>query len=163
MLNHDRLDAEGVDDVDVQAQSHPLWKRWKASLTKIERRRLSVWRGGATRTRTRRHFQGNRVQPSRDSRLCVCQRCQYPASSARHLFVECPRLQAEHDAITAELGLAPNLFNCLPRVTSKTGWVCDSASLDRVKIQIACCRLGICLAEQGHTVPRNFLSCAQLP
>ena len=154
--NRDRLDAEGVDDVDVQAQSHCLWKRWKASLNKLERSKLAVWRGGATRTRTRRHFQGHRVQLSRNPRLCACEWCPHPASSARHLFAECPRLQAERTAITAELGLAPNWFSSLPRVTCKTGWVCISASPDpeiRVKIQIASCRLGICIAELGVTVP----------
>ena len=76
--------------------------------------------------------------------------------AARHLFAECPRLQAERTAITAELGLAPNWFSSLPRVTCKTGWVCTSASPDpevRAKIQIASCRLGICIAELGATVP----------
>ena len=148
-VNPARFDSE---DIDVQTQSHPRWKRWKASLSKIERSKLSVWRGGATRTHTGRHYQGQRIQPSRD----VCPWCHHHASSARHMFVECPRLQAERDAITDDLGLAPNWFSGLPRVTFKTGWVCHSASPDpetRVKIQIASCRLGISIAALGHTVP----------
>ena len=93
-VNPARFDSE---DIDVQTQSHPRWKRWKASLSKIERSKLSVWRGGATRTHTGRHYQGQRIQPSRDARLCVCPWCHHHASSATHMFVACPRLQAERD------------------------------------------------------------------
>ena len=50
----DRLDSEPVHDVDLQAQSHTVWKRWKQSLSEVDQALLRIRRGGTVKTRTRR-------------------------------------------------------------------------------------------------------------
>jgi hypothetical protein len=46
-------DAEGLEQADVEAISHPTWKKWVKSLDEDDRRYLRIWRGGAIYTPTR--------------------------------------------------------------------------------------------------------------
>ena len=54
MVGTSRLDSEGIVRVDLEASSHKEWSEWVKDLVPHKRTMLSVWRGGAARTPTRR-------------------------------------------------------------------------------------------------------------
>ena len=49
-----RFDEEGLDDIDTEASSHPLWKDYVRKLNFRMKAQLDIWRGGAVWTPTRR-------------------------------------------------------------------------------------------------------------
>lgn len=77
-----RNDYEGTDQIDIEAQSHADWKKWKATLSRAETTALAIWRGGAIRTPTRRYRQAG-IDTG-------CRWCDEPLASAHHFFTTCP-------------------------------------------------------------------------
>ena len=61
-VHKSRHDAEGVDDIDVEASTSPQFMSWEAALSFEDRGRLGIYRFGATQTRTRtnQRHQGTR-------------------------------------------------------------------------------------------------------
>ena len=51
-----RADSQGAGDVDVEAQSHPAFTTWSRRLQGQDAAFLSVFRGGAVKTPTRRYW-----------------------------------------------------------------------------------------------------------
>ena len=143
-----RGDCEGLTEADVEAMSHPKWKRWIKTLDEEEKTRLRVWRGGATSTPTRR-FSCRRGQTSDDPRA-ACRWCSHPRASARHFWQECPRFNALRGELEVEHDVPKNWWRVQPSCTSKTGWITLSAAKEaakRAEFQIAACRLGIAIAR----------------
>ena len=93
-----RNDSEGIEKVDVEASSHPIWRELVASLSAEGRTHLEMWRGGAARTQTR---------PDNASRCGSIGRilCCALRPSARHLWAECPCLPRR--SLCAPLGRYP--------------------------------------------------------
>ena len=142
-----RKDAEGLRQADIEAMSHPAWKRWMKSLDEEERRCLRVWRGGGIFTPTRR-YGGRPGQQS--SPLTACRWCEHPWASARHFWQECPHFDAIRWGLEEEYGISREWWQRQPRCTSKTGWITMSASRDaarRAVMQVAACRLGIAIVS----------------
>ena len=148
-----RQDVELIENVDVELHSHPAWKSWCSSLNDRDRGFLAIWRGGAAKSATRRHWRPGRQSFQHDK--CVCAACGYHAGSTHHLFAACPRFDQLRQELSREHRLPANWFQSLPRVTSKSGWVCLSAhnSIDRrASMQVAACKLGIQIVPAGGEV-----------
>ena len=95
-----RADAEGCERIDIEAQSHPLWKRWQKGLSGTSLTNLAIFQGGAIKTRTRRFW-------GRSALFCECP-CGHPVCSARRLFQECPRLSQVRCSLQQQhMGLGP--------------------------------------------------------
>ena len=142
-----RKDAEGLQHVDVEAMSHPTWKKWIKSLDEQDRRCLRIWRGGGIHTPTRR-FSGRGGQPY-DERA-ACRWCAHPWASARHFWQECDHFKAIRCELEVEFGISKDWWQRQPRCTSKTGWITLSAANDAAKRagqQVAACRLGIAIVR----------------
>lgn len=129
-----RFDSEGIDDVDVEAASYPLYRRWVASLSTPQR----SYRGGAARSPTR----GGRYVPGRP---CPgCGEILHP--SLRHLWADCPKYAELRDSIGAAHLVPTTWWAAQPRVTAKSGWVCLRAAANprtRGEMLIATCKLGV--------------------
>ena len=52
-IRRSRLDSEGADFIDPEAQSAPLWKKWMRTLSHEEASALCLWRAGAVGSPTR--------------------------------------------------------------------------------------------------------------
>ena len=90
MIKKTRWDADGADDVDIEASSRFPWKDFRKKLTKQEETWLSIFRGGASSTETRRQ---------RDEQRCSA--CgQEVRPSLRHLVTECPIFDAKRKAVS---------------------------------------------------------------
>ena len=125
----------------VEAQSAAVWKKWLAEPGADERMRLSVYRGGAIRSPTRRHW-----RLGADPEASKCPFCNCPGASARHLVTACPRFGRLRQRLEAALGLDPAWWAQLPRVTSKAGWITTAAAAmanRRAELQTAVCELGL--------------------
>ena len=149
----DRHDVENIGNIDVELQSHPRWKAWRKTLSVRHAYMLVVWRGGATKSATRRHWRPGRLQFQAEK--CACAACGYHAGSTHHLFAECPRFSAFRSQLALGHQLPQGWFRDLPRVTSKSGWVCQDAADDmhvRVSLQIAASRLGIEIVAAGGEI-----------
>ena len=121
-VNADRSDAEGIDEVNLWVQADAAWTRWKSALSPPQRTFLWIWRGGAVKTRSRRWFHSR--QGGFHHVRCACGAA---VSSARHLFTDCPSLQALHDSLRAKHGLPPGWFAAQPRITAKSSWIAVNA------------------------------------
>ena len=110
-----RLDSEGVDQIDVDASSHPNWKDFEKSLDAEAKMHLEIFRAGAVKTRTR-HQSG-----------LVCECCEHPWPSMRHLWQECPCFNNDRATLRQEFKLHPNFWFSQPRATSKIGWITYNA------------------------------------
>ena len=133
-----RHDAEGADAVDVEATSSTVWKRWKDSLSEVERCALMHWRGGAVAAPAR--------QQRHSSRSTDCPYCGEAMASARHLWADCSRFADDRARLAAEFGLEAGWWAQQPRVTAKSGWITDKAALSpggRGKAMVAANALGI--------------------
>ena len=131
-----RNDAEGTADIDLQAQSHRSWTTWQRGLDGEEARQLSIWRGGAVATPTRRWCRGTGGEPER----ARCPHCGAPRCSARHLAVECPRYAELRDSLFTRLGMDAGWLARQPRVTTKSGWITLGAAAseaERASLQVA--------------------------
>ena len=139
-----RQDAEGVGDIDLEAQSHPKWVRWVKGLTGESRRLLSVWRGGAIATPTRRWT--GRGSPEQTE----CQFCRFDRASARHWWAECPRFDEDRGRLQMEYRIPRDWWVRQPRCTAKSGWVTLGAAAAperRAALQVAACVLGMRILE----------------
>ena len=136
-----RLDSEGCESIDMTAQSHSNWTKWRKSLTGLDRFYLRVFRAGAIRTPTRLHNTQN--QPT-------CPHCDCQLASARHFFAECPRFEPKRLRLQLQHQLPPTWFCRQPRVTSKSGWITTMADSDparRATLQVVACQLGISIVQ----------------
>ena len=139
--NKNRFDAEGLQDVDIDANSHPKWNKWIKSLTGEQKGALDVYRGGAIWTQTRR-FRWSAEDPVR------CCYCDAKEPSARHLWAHCPRYAQRRAEANVTYGLEEEFWTTQPKCTSKTGWITLSADANptrRALKQIASCVLGIAM------------------
>ena len=140
-----RKDAEGMDLVDVEAQSDKRWKRWAGSLGPEDERRLRLWRAGAVGTPTRHQ--------NRPGYSPTCKFCGHDLASARHLWQECPRFDALRGELSLEHHVHPSWWQQQPRVTSKSGWITTTAHEEprmRPGLQIMACKLAIRVVEAVH-------------
>ena len=147
LVRRTRADAEGCDDIDLEAQSHPQRKHWRSKLSAAARTHLDIFRGGAVKTQSRRYWNHGRA-------CCQCS-CGHAVASSRHLFQECPRLDADRRRLQQHYGLAPAFWTNVPRCTSKSGWITMSASpcaVTRVRMQIAACALGLVIVPLAEEV-----------
>lgn len=142
VVRNTRYDAEGIRDVDLEAQSQPVWTRWARTLPDDGRRDLRIWRGGAVWTPTRRwSFRGQ----EEDERIRCCY-CGFDRASARHFWTECPRFDAQRSGLEREFNIHPSWWSRQPRCTAKTGWITAAAGPTvqrRAELQVAACRLGL--------------------
>ena len=142
-----RKDSEGLEQADVEALSHPTWKKWVKSLDEDDRRCLRIWRGGAIYTPTRRY--SSRAGQSEDVRA-ACSWCGHTRASARHFWQDCVHYEAIRCDLEVEYGIPKVWWRRQPRCTSKTGWITLSAARDaatRAAMQVAACRLGIAIVR----------------
>ena len=147
-VRRSRHDAEGTEAIDIEAQSQPSWRRWERSLPPGQRTQLSVWRGGAVHTPTRRWY-GRRTADDQS-----CPHCGFAQASARHFWAECPRFDAEQRRLERELGISPGWWANQPRCTAKTGWITSAAASSterRASLQVAACRLGLTIVAATPT------------
>jgi hypothetical protein len=135
-VSQKRSDVDGFTEVDVEAASVPVWKRWVESLSPKERTALSVWRAGAVSAPTR-----GILGPDP-----TCWWCEARLGSARHLFAECPQFEADRRRIGIAARLPETWWKDQPRITAKSGWITfaaeDSVSR-RAVAMIAACKLGV--------------------
>ena len=138
-----RNDADGLECIDIEAQSELVWKVWCKMLTPEKRAFLSVWRAGAIHTPTRRWKEGEQTR---------CPYCAAARASARHFWAECPRFSAYREAMQQDYGIQPAWWQQQPRVTSKSGWItmrAGASTQQRATRQIAACSLGIQIVAEG--------------
>ena len=154
LVRTSRQDAEGIADVDLEAQSDPSWTAWSRRLHDGDRQLLSIWRGGAVRSPTRRWSFHDRTG---ESGAAACPWCQAPFASSRHFWTECPRFAGARVALEREFDVSPDWWRTQPRCTAKSGWITLSAGPSvrrRAQLQVASCRLGLvivaaCAADAG--------------
>ena len=148
-----RNDYEGMDRVDIDASSTKPWIDFVKGLnTEEDRRALSIWRGGAIHTQTRR---ANR-SPGDPPLLCVL--CDEPNPSARHLWAECAGTQAQRAALSTKYRVPQSWWLNQPRVTSKSGWITLDAAPGphrRGALQACSCEMGVQLVT---TVTQRLLA-----
>jgi hypothetical protein len=135
-----RGDAEGIDHIDLEAQSCKVWTTWVASLNPTLAAWLRVWRGGAVRTRTRRWRDA-----AQQCAFCPCRH-----ASARHLWADCPRFDAKRVELQLNVGVAPAWWAEQPRCTAASGWITVGAGPTlrrRAELQVAACRLALKIME----------------
>ena len=150
-----RFDYEGMERVDVQAQSFKPFATWLLGLSREDHSLVHIWRGGAART------------PSRlasghggDARTVPCPWCEAPGASGRHFFAECPRFEELRGQLGAEAapgaGLPPGWWGAQPRVTAKTGWITLDAApgaLRRGRLQLAVAKMGLEILRALRRLP----------
>ena len=161
-----RWDERGMNHIDVEAASHPLWTNFLKTLNFMQRTQLAVWRGGAIWTPTRRYMAPNdhrgdrrgqsqleeRHPPptSRKARSAAmaCAYCGYKMASSLHLVAYCPKflnVRTMHARMFDETATG-DLFTLLPECTVKSAWVTMNAHPNparRVELQIMIARLGL--------------------
>jgi len=141
-IRHTRQDYEGSLDIDVEASCAPAWHKWVATLSVSDAALVSVYRGGAVWTPTRRY---------RDARAETCPLCHVRVRpSARHLWATCAGLSAQRARIAAEHRLLPSWFQNQPRCTAKTAWVTCGAGptfRKRAECAIASSKMGIAVCR----------------
>jgi hypothetical protein len=150
-VHHTRMDSEGIDAIDLEAQSHPAWRAWSRSLTPTARTALAIWRGGAVWTPTRR-WSRRRPEPAR------CPHCQAERASARHFWADCPRFEARRVELCTEYGMPMSWWSAQPRCTAKSGWITVAAGgpvARRAALQVAACRLGLYIMQDEALQPNS--------
>jgi hypothetical protein len=138
-----RLDREGCDRIDLEAQSAPEWQDWKKTLSDAEAKWLRIWRSGAVRTPTRRHHD--------EEDHSKCRSCGVWASM-RHFWAECPVHAQARDNLSLQYGLPAGWWNAQPRVTAKSGWVTIAAGptvAARARFQVAAARMAFVIFQSG--------------
>ena len=129
-----RNDVEGILEADVRASSHPVFVRWRASLSHFDKLLLRIFRSGAVMT------------PARRTRDASCPHCEAPNASMRHFWASCPRYAAHRDALSREYRIPPAWYLAQPRCTSKSGWITFSAAGSerrRAELQVLSCKLAV--------------------
>ena len=138
-VRQSRHDAEGVEEVDVDASSEKSWSQWVATLSPDKKRFLEIYRSGAVKTKTR----------TQSGQKCECG---HDWPSMRHLWQECRCFQKQRSQIQFDHQLPPSFWARQPQVFSKSGWVTFKAHKDpkrRAEMQVAGCKLGIHIIEAG--------------
>ena len=137
-VRRSRFDAEGITDVDIDASSHQTWRDWKATLDPKEKLLLSVFRGGAATSPTRRaNMPFNNTS---------CPFCKAENASMRHFWALCPQFRSFRQEIEASFNVAHGWWVRQPRVTAKSGWItfdADPSPAVRAMLQVAACKLGL--------------------
>ena len=137
-IHKNRHDFEGALEVDVEASCSPKWHKWVASLSPSDATLVSVYRGGAVWTPTRRY---------RDARSLTCPLCHEKVRpSARHLWATCAALSVQRARIGADHRLLPSWWHKQPRCTAKTAWITTTAAAtcrQRTEYAIAAGKMGI--------------------
>ena len=142
-MNPNRFDSEGFESIDLEANSRPAWKKWRAALSFQDAFLLGVFRGGAVSTPTRNRGHG---RGGSGAGHLECFWCDEQFASMRHFMCDCPRFQPYRDMLRKEHKLSSSFFSSLPRCTSKTGWITYQASPNkhrRVQLQILVCSLAL--------------------
>ena len=137
-IRHSRLDSEGAELIDPEAQSDPLWTKWVGTLCPKDATALRLWRAGAVGSPTRHSH--------RKGFLPTCLFCDARLGSLRHLWQDCPRWTTERAVLALDFGVPLMWWTSQPRVTSKSGWITFGAADTihaRARLQIMTCRLGI--------------------
>jgi hypothetical protein len=138
---HTRLDLEGVHEADVDAWSHPAFKKWRASLSPKDLGLLTIYRAGAVTSGTR--AQHGAVDP--------CRYCGHALPSMRHYWQECPRFHSAREEAADSCESAffpPGFWAAAPRCTSKSGWITLSAhrsATSRALLGIAACKVALAI------------------
>ncbi len=136
-----RNDEEGMGRIDIDASSQCVWAEWRRRLCSEDASLLAVFRGGASWTPTRRF-----ARPSQETEQhAKCPWCAHSRASMKHFVTECPHFLGARQALEAE-GVPLGWWTAQPRVTTKSGWVCDCAggsAEERARRQISVCKLGI--------------------
>ena len=136
-----RYDAEGLDNIDLEANNSRQWKAWTDSLSPMNSSLLRVFRGGAVSSPTRR------------SNFCpsdACPSCGAPRASMRHFIVHCNRYSMRRQQVQDLSQLPDGWLTELPRVTTKSGWITCAASPcseTRATLQVAVCMMAIEVME----------------
>ena len=134
-----RQDSKGHLQIDLDAQSHGAWSKWRKNLSHQERSLLNIWRAGASWTPTRRY---------RDAASMKCPYCQHPRASTRHFWSECPAFDTERHNLNNLHSIPADWWAQQPRVTAKTGWITYDAGEDvatRAHRQVAANKLGVAI------------------
>ena len=144
-IRRSRLDSEGAELIDPEAQSDPQWKKWVGTLPPPDATALRLWRAGAVGSPTR--------HAHRIGCLPVCIFCGARLGSLRHLWQDCPRWARERAALALDFDVPLRWWTDQPRVTSKSGWITFGAAdttHQRAKLQVMTCRLGILVVQALH-------------
>ncbi|MDB4405311.1 hypothetical protein N9199_01985 [bacterium] len=137
-VHKSRNDAEGIDDVDIEASSHANWKDWVKQLTPEDKGMLDIYRSGASKTNTRMQNKA------------PCRLCGHLLPSMRHLWQECIGFTTVRQKHGSDHKLQPDFFTSQPRVTSKSGWITYAAA-PSATMQLAACQLGLCIVRDSFT------------
>ena len=132
-----RHDSENVSAVDVDASSQPCWSKWRKGLNAHELLLLTIYRGGASSTPTRRQ--------SMPQNSTSCPFCDRRDASMRHFWAECPAFEPSRSKLRQQFGIPNGWFQDQPRITAKSGWITFSSSpckAKRARLQVAACELG---------------------
>ena len=147
-----RMDAEGIEQVDVDASSSKSFKDWRNSLNPNERGLQEIFRSGAASTPTICQHMEVQAQD-----VCPC--CGHSCKpSMRHFVVECPHFQQERRRAEEAHNMKPEVWAELPRVTTKSGWITFQAhpqKLRRGDFQAAVCQLAICILSDDSLKKAN--------
>ena len=104
-----RFDAEGVADVNINASSHKTWRDWKANLEPKEKLLLSMFRGGAATSPTRRA----NMPFNNES----CPFCNAEDASMRHFWAMCPQFLSFRQETECSFNVAHGWWVLQPRIT----------------------------------------------
>ena len=120
-----RHDSENVSAVDVDASSQPCWSKWRKALNAHELLLLTIYRGGASSTPTRRQ--------SMPQNSTSCPFCDRRDASMRHFWAECPAFEPSRSKLRQQFGIPNGWFQAQPRITAKIGWITFSSSPCKAK------------------------------
>ncbi|CAE8732099.1 unnamed protein product [Polarella glacialis] len=143
-----RFDAEGIDSVDVEAQSHHKWKQFlkENNADPHTAMLLKVWRHGAIHTATRRWHKPGQC----NAHLMVCRLCGAALDSARHRWAECPGYADVRLQLSVAYGISEESWTAQPRCAAKSGWITRMAAAtveERANLQVAACKMGMAVME----------------
>ncbi|CAE8591885.1 unnamed protein product [Polarella glacialis] len=143
-----RFDAEGIDSVDVEAQSHHKWKQFlkENNADPHTAMLLNVWRHGAIHTATRRWHKPGQC----NAHLMVCRLRGAALDSARHRWAECPGYADVWLQLSVAYGISEEWWTAQPRCTAKSGWITRMAAAtveERANLQVAACKMGMAVME----------------
>lgn len=144
-----RHDAEGVNNIDLEANSRKPWQAYRDGLSAAEGSFLEIYRCGAIATQTRLFEKEHRPDD-----LCICDHCgEQVWASMRHLMVECEGSTTERRMINRTFNIDDDWWQRQPRVTTKTGWITYEADRDgdrRSTLQVATCRLAMMIITRNY-------------
>ena len=136
-----RNDCEGHKEIDITAQSHPIFTQWRKQLNYEQRELLTIYRGGGSWTPTRR-FSGCGEQ----NIATTCKFCKHPYASMKHFFSDCEHFKPARLAIGKQYRINYTWWAAAPRILSKSGFATLTSAgtlTRRATLQVAACKLGI--------------------